>query len=215
MHFESLAALRLLSAEGTVGDSKVPLQFPLQLLLYCRFYFQSNRVDVSKWDVRFLSTAKHISEWSKDPSTQVGAVAVRDRRILATGYNGFPQGVMDLPTRLVDRDQKLLYTVHAEANIVSQAARNGVSLDRSTVYVWPFIPCNSCCTLLIQAGFVRVVVPDVEIPDRWRKSFEISKQMFHESGVHLTLIDPHLVSPDTYCRKVEFLQSDNSEKSGT
>lgn len=169
-------------------------------------------MDISKWDIRFLSTAKHIAEWSKDPSTQVGAVAVRDRRILATGYNGFPQGVIDLPTRLIDREQKLLRTIHAEANIVAQAARNGVSLDRSTVYVWPFIPCSSCCTLLIQSGFIRVVVPDVEIPDRWKDSFNISKQMFKESGVHLTLIDPLLVSQDTYCQKVESLQSDNSEK---
>jgi dCMP deaminase len=154
-----------------------------------------------KWDVRFLSTAKHIAEWSKDPSTQVGAVAVRDRRILATGYNGFPRGVLDLPTRLLDRPQKLLRTVHAEANIVAQAARNGVCLENATVYVWPFIPCNACCTLLIQTGFARVVAPDMEIPDRWIESFTMSKEMFSEAGVKLTLIDPHLVEPETYSQK--------------
>ena len=149
------------------------------------------------WDVRFLSFAKHVSDWSKDPSTKVGAVAVRDRRVLATGYNGFPQHIVDLPGRLLDREEKLLRTVHAEANIVAQAARNGVCLDGSTVYVWPFLPCNTCCTLLIQAGFKRVVAPEIDIPDRWLKSFTASKDMFTEVGINLTLIGPSLVEPDT------------------
>lgn len=141
------------------------------------------------WDLRFLDLAKHISAWSKDPSTQVGAVAVRDRRILATGYNGFPRGVADLPGRLQDRNEKLMRTVHAEANIVAQAARNGVSLDGATVYVWPFLPCSSCGTLLIQAGVKRVVAPDMPIPDRWVDSFEMSRSMFKEAKLELTLMD--------------------------
>lgn len=141
------------------------------------------------WDQRFLDLAKHISTWSKDPSTQVGAVAVRERRILATGYNGFPRGVADLPGRLNDRNEKLLRTIHAEANIIAQAARNGVSLNKATVYVWPFLPCSSCCTSLIQAGIERVVVPDMPIPDRWAASFKMSQQMFEETDVELTLLD--------------------------
>ena len=141
------------------------------------------------WDQRFLDLAKHISSWSKDPSTQVGAVAVRERRILATGYNGFPRGVADLPGRLHDRNEKLLRTIHAEANIVAQAARNGVSLNKATVYVWPFVPCSSCCASLIQAGIERVVVPDMPSPDRWAVSFKMSQQMFQETDVELTLMD--------------------------
>lgn len=141
------------------------------------------------WDNRFLELAKHIAQWSKDPSTQVGAVCVRDRRVLATGYNGFPKAIADLPGRLHDRNEKLLRTVHAEANIVAQAAKNGISLQDSTVYVWPFLPCSSCCTLLIQAGIKRVVSINAPIPDRWALSFETSKQMFKESLVELVLID--------------------------
>ena len=141
------------------------------------------------WDHRFLDLAKHISSWSKDPSTQVGAVCVRDRRILATGYNGFPRGVADLPGRLTNRDEKLLRTVHAEMNIVAQAARNGISLDKSTIYVWPFMPCSSCCTSLIQAGVKRVVAPDFPIPDRWQASFTTAQTMFAEAGVELTLLE--------------------------
>lgn len=141
------------------------------------------------WDHRFLDLARHISSWSKDPSTPVGAVCVRDRRVLATGYNGFPRGVADLPGRLINREEKLLRTVHAEMNIVAQAARNGVSLDRATIYVWPFMPCSSCCTALIQAGIKRVVAPDLPVPDRWKVSFSTSQSMFREAGVDLTLLE--------------------------
>jgi dCMP deaminase len=140
------------------------------------------------WDQRFLDLAKHISEWSKDPSTQVGAVAVRDRRILATGYNGFPRGVADLPGRLLDRKEKLLRTVHAEANIVAQCARYGISLEQATVYIWPFLPCSSCCTLLIQTGIKRIVTPDTPIPDRWEESFSASLEMLREAGIDLVIV---------------------------
>ena len=142
-----------------------------------------------KWDVRFLELAKHISSWSKDPSTQVGAVAVKDRRILATGYNGFPRGVADLPGRLENRNEKYLRTVHAEANAIAQAAKNAISLADADIYVWPFIPCSSCCTLLIQAGIRRVVVPNTTIPDRWEESFNMSQTMFSEAGIDLIVID--------------------------
>ncbi len=141
------------------------------------------------WDSRFLEQAKLIASWSKDPSTQVGAVAVKNRRVLGTGYNGFPRGVADLPGRLSNRDEKLLRTVHAEANIIAHAARNGVSLEGSTVYVWPFLPCSNCCTLLIQAGITRVVAPDFPIPDRWIDSFMMSQSMFREAKVDLTLLE--------------------------
>lgn len=141
--------------------------------------------DYFKWDRRFLELAKHISEWSKDPSTKVGAVAIKDRRILATGYNGFPRGVPDRQERLLNREQKLLRTVHAEANIIAQAAQHGTNLANATVYIWPFLPCNACCALLIQAGITRVVVPDAEIPERWRESFLTSTEMLREAQVQL------------------------------
>ena len=141
------------------------------------------------WDLRFLELAKSLSNWSKDPSTKVGAVAVKDRRILGTGYNGLPHGISDLPGRLLDRQEKLLRTVHAEANIIAHAARNGVVLAGSTVYVWPFLPCSNCCTLMIQAGVARVVAPDFPIPDRWEESFKMSQSMFDEARVELTLLE--------------------------
>ena len=49
----------------------------------------------NKWDQRFIRVAREVSSWSKDPSKQIGAVIVKDKRILATGYNGFPKGIDD------------------------------------------------------------------------------------------------------------------------
>ena len=60
-----------------------------------------------KWDMRFIELAKHISLWSKDPSTKVGCVVVgEDREIRSTGFNGFPRGIDDDEDRLMDREKK-------------------------------------------------------------------------------------------------------------
>ena len=77
---------------------------------------------MDKWDGRFLDIAREISTWSKDPSRKIGAIAVRDRKILATGYNGFPKGIEDTPCRLNIREIKYQYVVHAEMNCIYNAA---------------------------------------------------------------------------------------------
>jgi dCMP deaminase len=135
------------------------------------------------WDQRFLYQAAFVAAWSKDPSTKVGAVAVRDRRILATAYNGLPAGILDTPARLLDREMRLSLTVHAEANLLTYAARHGACLMGSTVYVYPLLPCSNCCVLLIQAGIDRVVVPDFVQPMRWAESAARARQAFLEAGV--------------------------------
>ena len=99
------------------------------------------------WDQRFLHAARMFAGWSKDPSTKVGAVAVRDRRILVQGYNGLPSGITDSDSRLKNRDTRLAMTVHAEMNCVSFAARNGVCLAGATMYVWPLMTCSQCAAV--------------------------------------------------------------------
>lgn len=140
------------------------------------------------WDQRFLALASHVAGWSKDPSTKVGAIAVRDRRLLASGYNGFPAHVGDELERLKNRDIRLMMTVHAEANVIAYAARHGVCLAGSTIYVWPLMTCNQCAAQLIQAGVIKVVVPDFVEPIRWQESFAAAKQMFMEAGVAVARI---------------------------
>ncbi len=140
----------------------------------------------TKWDQRFLELAKHISGWSKDPSTQVGCVVVgEDREIRSTGFNGFPRGIKDDDERLLDREQKYPLICHAEENAIMHAARIGLSLKGCTAFVtWP--PCTRCARSLIQAGVVEVVYPaESEVPDRWLEDFETSTQMLDEAGVKI------------------------------
>ena len=138
----------------------------------------------NKWDIRFLELAKHISGWSKDPSTKVGCVVVgEDREIRSTGFNGFPRGISDDNDRLTDREKKYPLICHAEENAIMHAARIGVSLKGSTAYVtWP--PCSRCARSLIQAGIKEVVYSTAEeIPERWLDDFNISTGMLEEANV--------------------------------
>src|ERR1700757_3495299 len=106
------------------------------------------------WDKRYLSIAKEVSTWSKDPSTQVGAViADRFGRIVAVGYNGFPKKIED-DARLNKRSMKYKITVHAEANVALIA---GEKARKGTIYVYGAPVCADCAGILIQAGIKRVV----------------------------------------------------------
>tara|TARA_B100001113_G_C20914996_1_gene537450 strand:+ start:334 stop:780 length:447 start_codon:yes stop_codon:yes gene_type:complete len=138
----------------------------------------------TKWDLRFIGLAQHISTWSKDPSTKVGCVVVgEDREIRSTGFNGFPRGINDDEDRLMDREKKYPLICHAEENAIMHAARIGVSLKDSTAYVtWP--PCSRCARSLIQAGIREIVYPETgKIPERWIEDFTISDSMLNEAGV--------------------------------
>tara|TARA_B100000003_G_scaffold208602_1_gene229428 strand:- start:244 stop:702 length:459 start_codon:yes stop_codon:yes gene_type:complete len=144
----------------------------------------------TKWDQRFIELAKHIANWSKDPSTKVGCVVVgEDREIRSTGFNGFPRGIKDDEERLLDREQKYPLICHAEENAIMHAARIGVSLKGSTAYVtWP--PCSRCARSLIQAGIKEIVYPNPgEIPERWKEDFDISNLMINEAGISVRTID--------------------------
>jgi len=93
---------------------------------------------MNKWDYRFIKLAKEIASWSKDPSTKVGAIAVNDKRIIATGYNGFPKGIEDSNNRLSDRETKLAFMVHAEkkSNLQCNLSRS-MSKKFYSLYLWP------------------------------------------------------------------------------
>lgn len=142
-----------------------------------------------KWDCRFLDMAKLVAGWSKDPSTQTGAVIVApDKSVLSVGYNGFPRGVIDTAERLNDRPTKYSMIVHCEMNAVLSANRSVVG---STLYTWPFLSCDRCCVHMIQAGIVRAVAPRLpeHLEGRWGASLVITKALFAEAGVAVAEID--------------------------
>lgn len=144
-----------------------------------------------KWDNRFMTMAELISAWSKDPSSQIGAVIVNDEhRILATGYNGFPRGIKDTEERLNDRDEKYPRIVHAEMNALMNALYNGVGVKDGTLYVFGLPICPDCTKSVIQAGIKRVVIPKIHnVPGNWEKVWkERSEPMFKEAGVAVTYL---------------------------
>jgi dCMP deaminase len=144
----------------------------------------------NKWEKRFIEMARLVSGWSKDPSTKVGAVIVRpDKTIASVGYNGIARGVKDEDRRIQNREQKLLYTVHAEQNAVLSAKEplNGYSL-----YIWNIHPCAQCAASIIQTGIRNVFLPvngkNEKVNQRWVDSFEAAEIMFREAKVKLTYI---------------------------
>lgn len=134
--------------------------------------------------------AKSVSEWSKDPSRKIGAVAVSSKgQVLCTGYNGFPRGIDDSLTRYYDRELKYKLVVHAEMNAIFNATYNGVSLDGATMYVYGLPVCSDCAKGLIQVGIKRVVMQmHGEVLDRWKESWELTSQLFTEAGIEWEFI---------------------------
>jgi dCMP deaminase len=139
---------------------------------------------MTKWDTRFLGLAAYISAWSKDPSSQVGAVITDGNRIVSLGYNGFAAGVEDKQERLEDRDCKLNLTIHAEENAMIFAKRD---LSDCTVYV-THPPCPRCASKLIQEEVRRIVYiePSEDFLSRWADDIRLSAEMYREAGVEVT-----------------------------
>jgi dCMP deaminase len=139
-----------------------------------------------KWQGRFIKLAEEISTWSKDDSSQVGAVIVRpDRTIASIGFNGFPRGVEDYHERIVNREMKLLFTIHAEMNAILSAKE---PLKDYSIFVWPFQPCAHCAASIIQSGIKEVYCPynaHLESYERWADSFKAALQMFDEAEVRV------------------------------
>lgn len=139
-----------------------------------------------KWDIRFLHAAQIFGSWSKDPSTQVGAIIVdAQRRIVSTGYNGFPTGCSDKESLYTDRELKLQRVVHAEINAILFAKHD---LKGATLYS-TFHPCPQCAAAIIQSGIKRVVTMRNPSDARYAHLFQTSAKMFSEAGVYVDVYD--------------------------
>lgn len=148
---------------------------------------------MSKWDVRFLRLAKEVATWSKDRSTQVGACIVgEDRTPGPYGYNGFPRFIDDEKEERHARPMKYDWTEHAERNAIYNAARMGVALKGSTIYV-THVPCTDCARAIIQVGITRVVtdVASMEggFAERWSEAAQTTRTMLDEAGIPIDLIE--------------------------
>ena len=148
-------------------------------------------IHLNKWEKRFVKVADLISGWSKDPSTKIGAVIVKDygRQIISTGYNGMPRLVNDNVPERSSRinGEKYFWYGHAERNAIYNAARFGIKLIDSSMYLNKGCPCTGCTIAIIQVGIKKVVCqagdPTGSPNDKWTLEAERSKQMFKEAGV--------------------------------
>ena len=144
---------------------------------------------MNKWDKRFMELTEQVATWSsclKD-DRQVGAVIVKNKRILSTGYNGAPEGVKSCKEKgecirikngiASGTHLETCYSVHAEQNAIVSAARLGVSLEGATLYC-THQPCVICAKLIVNAGIKRVVYRD-GYPDKF------AVEVLNEANVEL------------------------------
>lgn len=149
---------------------------------------------MDKWDVRFMEMADLISSWAScyQENRKIGAVIVKNKRIMTTGYNGAPAGVKTCVERksCLRRElnipsgtrQEICYAIHAEQNAIIQAAKLGVSIDGATLYC-THQPCSVCAKMIINAGIVRVVYRE-GYPD------DFARRLLSEAGVALERFEP-------------------------
>ncbi len=137
-----------------------------------------------RWDEYFMSIAILVSMRSKDPSSQVGAVLVRDNKVIGTGYNGFPTGCDEAQfswDREVDElgwiNTKYPYVIHAEANALLNSVADPKGCD---LYV-TLHPCNECAKLLIQGGIKKVTFLEDKYPDV--ETFVAAKKLLGVTGI--------------------------------
>lgn len=142
-----------------------------------------------RWDARHMALAIHVSAWSKDPSTKVGAVLVgKNQRDIALGYNGFPPGIGDSSERLLDRRVKYLLTQHAERNVLDNAR---FEVSGSTLITTAY-PCVECAKSIVSKGVSRLVTTPRPAPigePSWRDTLEWSENLFREAGLEVRVWD--------------------------
>ena len=139
------------------------------------------------WTDYFLNIAEQVKLKSKDESTQIGAVVVGlDNEVLSTGYNSFPRGLDDSKQERQERPEKYFWFEHAERNAIYNAARIGVSLKNSTIYLTSGIPCMDCARGIVNSGIKTVYCKEVcttKNKEKWEESQKKSLQLLLECGV--------------------------------
>lgn len=151
------------------------------------------------WDEYFMEIAQTVAKRSTCDRGREnhGCVIVRDKQILATGYVGSPPGlphcddVGHLMKTVIHEDghqtQHCMRTIHMELNAICQAAKRGVAIDGSTMYV-PYTPCSNCAKAILSSGIKRVVC---------RKRYHAGdEEMLRDGGVELSILSPEVEKYD-------------------
>ena len=146
-------------------------------------------MDRPTWDEYFMKITATVAERSTCLRRHVGAVLVRDKRILSTGYNGSPRGIRHCSEVGCLRERKnipsgerheLCRGLHAEMNALIQAANHGVRIEGATLYSTTY-PCSLCAKMLINGGIVRIVAAQ-DYPDA------LAKEMLDEARIEVVVL---------------------------
>lgn len=147
------------------------------------------------WHEYFFKIVDVIKEKSKDSSMKVGCIIVGpNNEIISTGFNGLPRFVEEKSERS-ERPAKYLYTEHAERNAIYLAARRGVPIEGTSIYM-QWYPCADCARAIIQSGIKRIFIdgryynPDAPTAadKRWEDHFIAAKEMLEEAEVEYDII---------------------------
>lgn len=153
------------------------------------------------WDEYFLNIADLVSQRTTCLRRKVGAVIVKDKRILATGYNGAPSGLkhcsevgclrmqMNIPS---GERTELCRAIHAEQNAVVQAAKHGVSIDESTMYT-NLVPCSHCAKTMINAGMKQIVCTGFY-------NDKLAEDMLAEAGIEIITYQHCCICDKLFCK---------------
>jgi len=150
------------------------------------------------WDETFIAMSKELAKRSKDQNTKIGCCIVNPNNniILVSGYNCFPRGIYDSIQERQERPVKYFYFEHAERNAIYNAAREGIRLEGSTIYL-PYLPCSDCARAIIQAGILEMVLEEPCPSFNWQKSglrdsYYHSILMLREAGIYIRKINEEL-----------------------
>lgn len=134
-----------------------------------------------KWDEYFMKIAETVAEMATCDRLSVGCVLVKDKRIIATGFNGSISGHphCDVVGHLYNDEGRCIRTVHAEQNALMQCAKYGIATEGATAYV-THEPCEHCTKLLAQAGIKKVIYKE-SYENKWNQYF--NKDMI---WIHMT-----------------------------
>lgn len=160
---------------------------------------------VESWDEYYYNIARQVARNSKCLSRRIGAILVKDKLVIATGYNGPPRGIMrcdertDLKNKKIDLQHgvcprysmgfksgqglEICIAAHAEANTINMCARKGIEAENSIMYMTCAIPCKECMIKIIQVGVKELVVTSMEIYD------EVSQWLLYNSNIKIRLYD--------------------------
>lgn len=156
------------------------------------------------WDTYFMKIAEFAKERSTCIRRQVGAIIVRDNRILSTGYNGAPSGCSHCTKDGCMREKlnipsgerhEICCAVHAEQNAIAQAAYSGTSVKDATMYI-TCQPCSICSKLMINAGIKKIVF-EGDYPD------DFSLNFLKEAGVRVVKLDDEKKTIGEWCQKLD------------